>query len=100
VLRALELPGVVLLFDELDRIMSLTVKKRRAIGDNLRQMMDECGQAVLPALLWVYAVPPEFMRVIVPEYPALQQRLKGAGGMSAQSPLAPLIDLDRLPLAP
>lgn len=100
VLRALQLPGVVLLFDELDRIMSLSVKKRRAIGDNLRQMMDDCGQAVLPALLWVYAVPPEFMRVIVPEYPALQQRLKGAGGMSAQSPLAPLIDLDRLPLAP
>ncbi len=100
VLRALELPGVVLLFDELDRVMSLPVKKRRAIGDNLRHMMDDCGQASLPALLWVYAVPPEFMRVIVPEYPALQQRLKGAGGMSPQSPLAPLIDLDRLPVAP
>lgn len=100
VLRALEIPGLILLFDELDRVMSLTVKRRKAIGDNLRQMIDHCGQATLPALLWVYAVPPEFMTTIVPEYPALEQRLRGATEFSRRSPLEPVIDLDHLPLEP
>ncbi len=100
VLRALEVPGLVLLFDELDRVMSLSVKRRKAIGDNLRQMIDHCGQATLPALLWVYAVPPEFMTTVVPEYPALEQRLRGAAEFSRTSPLGPVIDLDHLPLAP
>jgi len=100
ILRALEIPGLILLFDELDRVMSLTVKRRKAIGDNLRQMIDHCGQATLPALLWVYAVPPEFMTTIVPEYPALEQRLRGATEFSRRSPLEPVIDLDHLPLEP
>lgn len=100
VLRALDVPGVILLFDELDRVMSLSVKRRKAIGDNLRQMIDHCGQATLPALLWVYAVPPEFLTTVVPEYPALEQRLRGAAEFSSSSPLGPVIDLDHLPLAP
>ena len=99
-LRALETTGVVLLFDELDRVLSLTVRRRKAIGDNLRQMIDHCGQSVLPSLLWVYAVPPEFLQTVVPEYPALQQRLKGAARFGSSSPLQPIIDLDRLPLGP
>lgn len=97
-LRALEVPGVLLLFDEMDRVMSLTVKRRKSIGDNLRQMIDHCGQALLPCLLWVYAVPPEFMTTVVPEYPALEQRLRGAAILSDTSVLAPLIDLERLAL--
>ncbi len=99
-LRALQVPGVVLLFDELDRVMSLTVRRRRAIGDNLRQMIDHCGQSTLPSVLWVYAVPPEFMTNIVPEYPALEQRLRGPSTFATTSPLAPIIDLDRLALDP
>jgi hypothetical protein len=97
-LRSLDVPGVVLLFDEMDRVMSLSVRRRRAIGDNLRQMIDHCGQSSLPSVLWVYAVPPEFMTTIVPEYPALEQRLKGAATFSLTSPLAPIIDLDQIPL--
>ncbi len=100
VLRALEVPGLILLFDELDRVMSLSVKRRKAIGDNLRAMIDHCGQATLPALLWVYAVPPEFLTTVVPEYPALEQRLRGAAEFSEASPLGPVIDLDHLPLPP
>ncbi|MBI4816703.1 MAG: DUF2791 family P-loop domain-containing protein [Deltaproteobacteria bacterium] len=98
--RALDVPGVVLMFDEMDRVMSLPRGRVRAIGDNLRQMIDHCGQATLPALLWVYAVPPEFMTNVVPQYPALEQRLKGASVLSFVNPLAPIIDLDRLALAP
>lgn len=100
VLRALDLPGVVLLFDEMDRVMSLTVRRKKAIGDNLRQMIDHCGQSTLPSLLWTYAVPPEFMTTVVPEYPALEQRLKGAARFSKVSVLQPIIDLDHVPLQP
>lgn len=100
VLRALGVPGLVLLFDELDRVMSLSLRRRRAIGDNLRAMIDHCGQSTLPALLWVYAVPPEFMTTIVPEYPALEQRLRGLSRFTVTSPLSPLIDLDHLSLGP
>lgn len=95
-LRVLDVPGLVLLFDEMDRVMSLGAKRKRSIGDNLRQMIDHCGQASLPAVLWIYAVPPEFMTTVVPEYPALEQRLKGSATLSVKSPLAPLIDLDHL----
>lgn len=98
IIRHLELPGLALLFDELDRTMSLAKRRKRAIGDNLRQMIDHCGQAVLPGVLLVYAVPPEFMNQVVPEYPALEQRLKNVGHFGPVSPLAPVIDLDHLPL--
>lgn len=99
-LAALNLPGVVLMFDEMDRNMSLSAGRRRAIGDNLRQMIDYCGQSLLPGVVWCYAVPPEFMDTIVPEYPALAQRLKGAVRFSKKSPMQPVIDLDHLPLGP
>jgi hypothetical protein len=98
VLRHLDLPGLVLLFDEMDRTLSLTKRKKRAIGDNLRQMIDHCGNSVLPSVLLVYAVPPEFMTQVVIEYPALEQRLKRSGELGVRTPLAPVIDLDHLPL--
>jgi hypothetical protein len=99
-LSILDCPGLVLMFDEMDRNMSLSVGRRRAIGDNLRQMIDHCGQATLPSLLWVYAVPPEFRTSVVPEYPALEQRLRGSARFGPASPLEPVIDLNALPLAP
>ena len=98
VLAALGLPGVVLMFDEMDRNMSLSAGRRRAMGDNLRQMIDYCGQSMLPGVVWCYAVPPEFMDTVVPEYPALAQRLKLAQHFSGASPMQPVIDLDHLPL--
>lgn len=100
VLRAMGVPGVALLFDEMDRVMSLTVKRKKEIGDNLRQMIDHCGRQELPGLILAYAVPPEFMTLVVPEYPALEQRLRSARRFSATSTLSPVIDLDSLPLSP
>lgn len=97
-LHALDLPGVVFMFDEMDRNMSLPTKRRQAIGDNLRQMIDYCGQSYLPGVVWCYAVPPEFMDTVVPEYPALAQRLKGPTQFGATSHMQPIIDLDQLPL--
>lgn len=94
------LPGIVLLFDEVDRNLSLTSRKMMAVGDNLRQVIDLCGQARLPSTLFLYAVPPEFLRNVVPEYPALDQRLKSPVPLCERSPQAAVIDLEHLDLDP
>lgn len=94
------LPGVVLLFDEVDRNLSLGSRKLHSVGDNLRQVIDLCGQARLPSTLFLYAVPPEFLRNVVPEYPALEQRLKSPVPLSERSPQAAVIDLEHLDLGP
>ncbi len=95
-LRALDVPGVVLLFDEMDRVMAIPRGRRQALADTVREVIDSCGQAVLPAVLWVYAVPPEFMASFVDEYPALAQRLRGVARLADLNPQAPLIDLERV----
>jgi hypothetical protein len=93
-------PGTVLLFDEMDRALSLGRRRTRELGDNLRQLIDLCSLSELPATLFLYAVPPEFLTQVVPEYPALQQRLQAPVPLSRQSPKAPLIDLERMDLDP
>jgi len=100
VLVALGVPGLVLAFDELDRNISLTERRRAAVADQLRQLVDLCGREQLPGLLCVHAAPPEFMRLVVQEYPALQQRLEAPRALSVRSPQAPVIDLERLDLSP
>lgn len=98
VLQGLGSPGLLLCFDELDRNLSLPPRRRRAVADNLRQLIDLCGREALPGLFCLYAVPPEFMRHVVTEYPALQQRLEGPSALSERSPQAAVIDLERLDL--
>lgn len=99
-LQAMGVPGILLAFDEMDRVLSLGAKRRRAIADNLRQLIDLCGREALPGLFCLYAVPPEFMRSVVTEYPALQQRLEGPAALSERSPQAAVIDLENLDLPP
>lgn len=93
-------PGLVLMFDEVDRNLSLSNRRIQALGDNLRQVIDLCGASQLPGVLFLYAVPPEFLRLVVPEYPALDQRLRSPLPMSRHSPQAALIDLEGLALQP
>lgn len=97
---AFGLPGTALLFDEVDRNLSVSAKRSHIIGDNLRQVIDLCGRHQLPNTLFLYAVPPEFMRNVVPDYPALYQRLKSPVPLSVRSPQSVLIDLERLDLGP
>lgn len=97
-LQGIGAPGLLLAFDELDRNLSLPPRRRRAVADHLRQLIDLCGREALPGLLCLYAVPPEFMRHVVTEYPALQQRLEGPSALSERSPQAAVIDLERLDL--
>jgi hypothetical protein len=93
-------PGLVLMFDEVDRNLSLSSRRIAALGDNLRQVIDLCGSAQLPGVLFLYAVPPEFLRLVVPEYPALDQRLRSPLPLSRSSPQSTLIDLEKLELQP
>ena len=97
---ALGIPGTALLFDEVDRTLSVSAKRSAAIGDNLRQVVDLCGRHQLPNTLFMYAVPPEFLRYVAPEYPALHQRLKSPVPLSVRSPQAVLIDLEKLDMEP
>lgn len=92
--------GTVILFDEGDRVMSLSASRSQRLMDNLRQLIDLCGQARFPGVMVLYAVPPEFLRNIVPDYPALHQRLSSVSPMSERSPQAPVIDLELLDLPP
>ncbi len=92
--------GTVVLFDEGDRVMSLTLSRSRRLMDNLRQLVDLCGQARFPSVLVLYAVPPEFLRNVVPDYPALHQRLSAVAPLSERSPQSPLLDLEHLDLPP
>jgi hypothetical protein len=93
-------PGLLLMFDEVDRNLSLSTRRIAALGDNLRQVIDLCGSAQLPGVLFLYAVPPEFLRLVVPEYPALDQRLRSPLPLSRISPQSTLIDLEKLELQP
>lgn len=99
-LTGLGYPGLVLMFDEVDRNLSLSNRRVAALGDNLRQVIDLCGSAQLPGVLFLYAVPPEFLRLVVPEYPALDQRLRSPLPLSRSSPQSTLIDLEKLDLQP
>ncbi len=97
---ALGFKGTTLLFDEVDRNLSVSEKRTQVMGDNLRQVIDLCGRHQLPHTLFMYAVPPEFMLNVVPDYPALQQRLQAPVPLGQCNPQAVLIDLEELDLEP
>jgi len=96
--RALSFSGLLLLFDEVDRMASVGGRAERMATDNLREVIDRCRDD-LPGTMFVYAVPPQFIHDIVPRYPALQQRLRSPSGFSRVNHFSPLIGLDRLDLA-
>jgi hypothetical protein len=96
--------GTAILFDEAERRLSIDGKPTKAMAetiDHLRELVDLCGRSELPRTLVLYAVTPAFTREVLPQYPALQQRL-GAPiqFLSATNPKAPVIDLEALDLEP
>jgi hypothetical protein len=95
--RALSFGGLVLLFDEVDRMASIGGKAEKLATDNLREVIDRCRDE-LPGALFVYAVPPQFINDIVPRYPALQQRVRAPGRFSHTNHFSPQISLDHLDL--
>ena len=97
-IRALSYSGLILLFDEVDRMASIGGKAEKLATDNLREVIDRCRDE-LPGAMFVYAVPPQFINDVVPRYPALQQRIRTPGRFSRTNHFSPQISLDRLDLA-
>lgn len=89
--------GLVLLFDEGDRMVSIgSSKQERVACDNLREVIDRCSGESLPATLFVYAVPPYFVTNIAPQYEALSQRISAKVKFSRKNPFSLQISLDQL----
>ncbi|NJN82320.1 MAG: DUF2791 family P-loop domain-containing protein [Caldilineaceae bacterium] len=97
-IRALSYSGLVLLFDEVDRMASIGGKAEKLATDNLREVIDRCREE-LPGAMFIYAVPPQFIYDIVPRYPALQQRVRAPGRFSNTNHFSPQINLEHLDLA-
>jgi hypothetical protein len=97
VIRALSYSGLILLFDEVDRMASVGGKAEKLATDTLREVIDRTRED-LPGAMFVYAVPPQFVNDVVPKYPALQQRVRAPGHFSRTNHFSPLISLDRLDL--
>jgi hypothetical protein len=67
--------GVVLLFDEARRTLSLmTTKAQKVACENLLSVINRCNNGELPGTMFLYAVMPEFFTNFATNYPALQQR--------------------------
>jgi len=98
VIRALSYSGLILLFDEVDRMASIGGKAEKLATDNLREVIDRCRDE-MPGAMFVYAVPPQFINDVVPRYPALQQRIRTPGRFSRINHFSPQISLDHLDLA-
>lgn len=96
--RALSYSGLVLLFDEVDRMASIGGRAEKVATDTLREVIDRCRDE-LPGAMFVYAVPPQFINDVVPRYPALQQRVRAPGRFSRTNHFSPQIDLEHLDLA-
>ena len=80
-ISSIDYSGVLLLFDEAERGMSISSArdKRRAL-DNLRQLVDECGNSRLPGAMFFYAIPDEnlLLEGSGGVYEALKQRLRSS----------------------
>jgi BREX system ATP-binding protein BrxC/D len=96
-IRALSYSGLILLFDEVDRMASVGGKAEKLATDTLREVIDRTRED-LPGAMFIYAVPPQFINDIVPKYPALQQRVRAPGRFSHINHFSPIISLDHLDL--
>jgi hypothetical protein len=93
--------GLIFLFDEAERGMSIssTRDKRRAL-DNLRQLVDECGNSRVPGAMFFYAVPDEnlLLEGSGGVYEALKQRLRSS--FTRINPMGVKINLEEIGVAP
>lgn len=93
--------GVIFLFDEAERGISMSSSKdKRKALDNLRQIVDECGNSRLPGAMFFYAIPDEnlLLEGSGGVYEALKQRLRSA--FSQINPLGVKINLEELGITP
>lgn len=75
-IRQMGYSGLVILLDEGERQSSLSTKQKEIHLNNLREIIDECGQSTLQGTMFFYAVPDEnFLEGRTQVYEALKQRL-------------------------
>jgi len=100
-INAIGFSGIILLFDEAERGMSISSArdKRRAL-DNLRQLVDECGNSRLPGAMFFYAVPDEHLLLDGSGgvYEALKQRLRSS--FTRINPMGVKINLEEIGIKP
>jgi hypothetical protein len=97
IIHELGYAGLVLLFDEGDRMVSISSSRTERVAcDNLREVIDRCAGESLPSCLFVYAVPPYFVTNIAPQYEALSQRISSKVKFSRKNPYSVQISLDQL----
>jgi hypothetical protein len=78
--------GVVLLFDEARRTLSLmSTKAQKVACENLLSVINRCNSGEFPGTLFLYAVMPEFFTNFVTNYPALQQRCGASTRLNVNS---------------
>lgn len=100
-IKAIDYSGLILLFDEAERGISISSsRERRTALDNLRQIIDECGNSRLPGVMIFYAIPDEkqLLEERLEVYEALRQRLIGV--LSRSNPSGVRIDLEKLEILP
>jgi hypothetical protein len=93
--------GLILLFDEAERGMSISsTRDRRRALDNLRQIVDECGNSRLPGAMFFYAVPDEnlLLEGTGGVYEALKQRLRSS--FTKINPMGVKINLEEIEMRP
>lgn len=97
--RELGYSGLVILFDEAERVPSLSTRQRELHLNNLRELIDECGQTHFKNVMIFYAVPDEnFLEGRTQIYEALKQRL--ATVFDEINPTGVKIELEKLPIEP
>jgi len=98
-IRGIGYSGLVILLDEAERRASLSTKQREQHLSNLREIIDECGNADFQGVMIFYAVPDEsFLEGRTQVYEALKQRL--ASAFDELNPTGVKIELERLPVEP
>ena len=74
--REIGYSGLVVLFDEAEKVASLSTAQREQHLSNLRELIDECGHTSFKGVLIFYAVPDDnFLEGRTQIYEALRQRL-------------------------
>lgn len=90
--------GLVVLIDEAEDIMALHTKKLRDVAyDYIRYIYDECNLENFKYTLFVFAGTPQFfedMKLGVPSYQALDQRIKDAIKSNYQDLRKPIVLLE------
>lgn len=99
-IKNLKYSGIVILFDEAERVASLTSKQIELLLSNIRELIDECGHSAFKNVMIFYAIPDEspFERGKSPTYEAVKQRISTV--FDFYNPTGVKISLDNLELEP